>query len=60
MLDPTLFMRFYVELLLPSVVMPRLSEGPPEVRDQQIDLVVSRIRLTNSTRCQKVFLRFKR
>ena len=52
--DPLQFMRFYVEMLLPSVVIPRLDEGPTHVRDQQTDIVVSRLRLTNAPRCQQV------
>jgi hypothetical protein len=48
------FIRAHVELLLPSIEVPQLQEGPVHIRDRSLLVTASKVVYTNTPRCAKV------
>lgn len=48
------FVRTHLEVVLPSVEVPNLQEGPPHIRDRSFVLTASKLIFTNTPRCAQV------
>ena len=58
--EDDVFVRAHVEVLLPSVEVPQLQDGPAHIRDRSLLLTASKVVYTNTPRCAKVGWRFQR